>query len=225
MKILKTLLVLGGLAVGLHQAGATLISSGTLTLNQTVTDNNASGIVNTFVNSSTSISSITNVRVNITMSGGFNGDLYAYLTHDGATAILLNRIGTAGTGTFGSSQSGMNIWFNDAITTTNVHTAGPLGSGSTYQSDGRDASPTDLAAVNGVSATRTLTSFNTQQAFGTWTLFVSDLSGGATSTFTSWDMEIEGVPEPVNMALISMSICFIGGHVIMWVQRKRVGRI
>ncbi len=220
MKILKTLLVLGGLAVGLHQAGATLISTHT-SVGQTVTDNNASGIVSTFFNSSTSISSITNVRVNITMTGGFNGDLYAYLTHEGATAILLNRIGTTGSGTFGSSQDGMNVWFQDGVGAANVHTnVGNLGVGSTYGSDGRYASPTDLTAVNNASATRTLSGFNGQQAFGTWTLFVADLSGGAVSTLSSWDLEVSGVPEPVNVALMILCGCFIIGHCIKWMKRK-----
>src|SRR5690242_14731892 len=36
---------------------------------------------------------ITDVNVTLTISGGFNGDFYAYLFHNSASSILLNRVG------------------------------------------------------------------------------------------------------------------------------------
>ena len=48
----------------------------------------------------------------------------------------------------------------------NVHTAGALGSGSTYGSDGRYASPTDLDAIAGATTGNNLNNFAGQSAFG-----------------------------------------------------------
>src|SRR5882724_9275604 len=58
----------------------------------TIPDGNLNGLQNSqFV---TSLSGpITDLNVTLEISGGFNGDFYAFLTHDSATAILLNRVG------------------------------------------------------------------------------------------------------------------------------------
>jgi hypothetical protein len=40
---------------------------------------------------------ITDVNVGLQLSGGWNGDLYAYLVHSSGFAVLLNRVGR-GTG-------------------------------------------------------------------------------------------------------------------------------
>ena len=152
----------------------------------------------------------------------FNGDLYAYLTHDGATAILLNRIGTSGGNVWGFEDAGMNAWFQDGGNYGNIHTNGTGGalSGGHFTPDGRYADPSDTGAVNGATPSRFLSSFNGQAAFGAWTLFVADVSGGTESTLNAWELEIQGVPEPVNVALIALSICFIGGHLIKRLKRK-----
>ena len=41
---------------------------------------------------------ISKVDVMLDLSGGWNGDMYAYLLHDGVTSVLLNRVGTPGNG-------------------------------------------------------------------------------------------------------------------------------
>jgi hypothetical protein len=52
------------------------------------------------------------------------------------------------------------------------------------------------------SASGTLVDFNGAVADGPWTLYFADLSsGGGTSTLNSWSLNIEAVPEPVNVAL------------------------
>jgi subtilisin-like proprotein convertase family protein len=204
MKTFKIIFLAGMLVAGLQSAQATWITydSSTITVGTAIPDNNLTGISSTFsVGGDTGITSIGFVQLHLTISGGYNGDLYAYLTHDGQTAILLNRIGTEGAGTFGSSQSGMNIVLNDYFGAANVHTAGTLISGNVYGADGRNASPTDLAGINGADPINNLNNFAGQSAFGSWTLFIADADGGGTATLDSWQLEITQVPEPVNVAL------------------------
>jgi subtilisin-like proprotein convertase family protein len=186
----------------------------------TVSDNNPNGFISqiTFAQNIT----IENVVVHLTFSGGYNGDLYAYLVHDGATAILLNRIGTAGAGTFGNSGAGMNVYLNDSVAASDIHTAGTLISAGTYGSDGRYADPSDLNAVQSAGRTRLLTSFNGGQSYGTWTLFVADVDSGAQSTLTGWDMEITGVPEPINCALLMFGGIFVCVQGRRWLKNKRL---
>lgn len=200
LKCFELLAVLGALAS--FPAGASLFQSGTL--NTVIPDNNLSGISSSITVNSAPFSTITDVNVRLNITGGYNGDLYAYLTHDGATAILLNRIGTSGggtiQGTYGFSGAGMNVWLDDSA--ADIHTTGGNGflSG-TYGADGRNASPNNLGAINGAGRTQLLAGFNNQSVFGSWTLLVVDANGGAQSTLSSWDLEITGVPEPVNVAL------------------------
>ena len=56
---------------------------------------------------------ITDVKVTLNISGGYNGDVYAYLSYGGVLVPLLNRVGT-GSGSqpqysFGYSTAGMNV--------------------------------------------------------------------------------------------------------------------
>ena len=116
MKHFQILALLGAIVLTQRPASATLYQSGTL--NTVIPDNNLTGISSSIDVSSAPFSTITDVNVRLTVSGGYNGDLYAYLTHDGATAILLNRIGTAGggsiQGTYGFSGAGLNAWLDDS---------------------------------------------------------------------------------------------------------------
>src|SRR5712675_1895402 len=52
---------------------------------------------------------ITDIRVTLNISGGYNGDLYGYLVHDSGFAVLLNRVGVASTNGFGYSTTGFNV--------------------------------------------------------------------------------------------------------------------
>src|SRR5204862_7047291 len=49
---------------------------------------------------------MSDVNVTLNISGGFNGDLYAFLTHNGKTAILLNRVGRTSSNGVGYSYAG-----------------------------------------------------------------------------------------------------------------------
>jgi hypothetical protein len=138
--------------------------------------------------------------------GGYNGDLYAYLTYDGTTVTLLNRVGT-GSGdaiqyTYGFSTSGFNnITLADG-SASNIHNVQNPVSGTSYSPDGGS-----------------LASFNGMNPNGTWSIFFADLSGGDTSTLTLWSLDITAVPEPVNVAL-----AIFGGVVAAWSVSRRRGK-
>ena len=131
---------------------------------------------------------VSGLTVGLNISGGYNGDLYAYLmAPDGTVVVLLNQPGVVvGGNQFGYDGSGLNVTLSDSGATgiqTTPETAGAVFSG-TYQAAG------------------TLVDFNGRVADGTWTLFFADMSsGGGTSTLNSWSLNIEAVPEPVNVAL------------------------
>ena len=59
----------------------------------TIPDGNASGFQNT-VNLGLLPPVIQSITLTINVSGGYNGDLYAYVTHGDGMSMLLNRVGT-----------------------------------------------------------------------------------------------------------------------------------
>ena len=193
---------------------ATAMMAGSLTLPAQITntvvggggvvpDNNPSGFASSVtIGPASGIDLISGVGVTLNLTGGYNGDLYAYVTHNGSMAILLNRIGTTGSGTFGFGDPGMSVLFRDE--NPNIHTFGNGGGfplTGTFGSDGRFADPSNLNAVFSATPSRFLSTFNNTSANGTWTLFVADLDGGFQSTVSSWTLAVTGVPEPsVNAA-------------------------
>src|ERR1035438_7189056 len=61
--------------------------------------------------------SISDISVNLNISGGYNGDLYAYLSYGGVLVPLLNRVGVTGTGggdAFGYGETGFNVTLSSA---------------------------------------------------------------------------------------------------------------
>ena len=193
MKNLKV--VLAALAVGIvfgsgPSASAALSNfsnggSGTLytgsgsSLNQVIPDNTPAGVAYS-LNFGTAGLSISDINVSFQTSGGYNGDIYAYLSHGSQIAVLLNQItGTAANG------SGFNITLTE-------------GTGQTIQT----ASGTAGAILSGsYTAYDNLSTFNSTDPNGAWTIFFADLSAGDTSTLTGFSIGITAVPEPVNVAL------------------------
>src|SRR5512143_1921392 len=49
---------------------------------------------------------VSHVTVTLNISGGFNGDLYAFLSHNNSMAVLLNRVGRSGTNIYGYRDGG-----------------------------------------------------------------------------------------------------------------------
>jgi hypothetical protein len=160
-------------------------------LNTVIPDANPTGISST-LNVSGGLPTISDVNVTINVSGGFNGDLYAYLSHNGILVPLLNRVGTTtGVDPFGYSTAGFSsITLDDQATANgNIHGVLTPTSGASYQPD---------------SGSGSLGNFNSYNPSGNWTIFFADMaSGGGSgpSTLISWSLDITAVPEPVNMAL------------------------
>ena len=170
-------------------AQAALYSSGPLNIG--IPDDDPNGVASTLtVSDWHSGWTVTDVHVTLNVTGGWNGDLYAYLSHDGILVPLLNRVGT-GSGSepqfsLGFSISGFGtVTLDDASTSGNIHDI-ENPAGGTYQPDSGAAS---------------LANFNNSYANGSWTIFFADMSGGDQSTLVSWGLELEAAPEPVVVGL------------------------
>lgn len=175
------------------------------TVNTAIPDNNPNGLVSTL-----SVSGVGHgfysVEVLISTQNGWNGDLYAYLEHDGVISVLLNRPGRTGTDPVGAASSGLLIRLSDSLVMADSHTGipdilGTLATG-TYQPDARAADP---GAVTDLSPRSLyLSAFNTLNADGDWTLFVSDLSGGDVATLNNWSLVL--IPEPSSALLFCTAL-------------------
>jgi subtilisin-like proprotein convertase family protein len=211
MKPLQTSLAALLLASATAQGGI-YTSFNSPTLNTTIPDANPTGISST-LNVSGVGSVLNDVSVYINVSGGYNGDLYAYLSYGGTSVVLLNRIGNSSGNPFGASTSGFgtssggwyNFVFNDSTVGTDIHTySGTSGSPitGTYNTDRRTADPQFVLDTS--SRGSSLASFNNLNPNGNWTIFFADMASGpgsSSSTLVSWRLGITAVPEPANVAL------------------------
>jgi len=160
------------------------------------------------------------VSVTLNISGGYNGDLYAYVSHDGALVPLLNRVGVGTGNAFGYSTSGLNVTLSDAGP-LNIHWVSAPSSGGIYQPDGRTISPLSSAGSFSTSPTVSFASaFGSSNPNGSWTLFVADVSaGGGQSVLQGWSLDVTAVPEPVNVALGLFGVVVVGVRAARWFQR------
>lgn len=214
------------LALPLSSSAAILMhSSGTL--NTAIPDNDSNGITSVIsVSGQTDVITDLTVTLNLTASGGaaFNGDIYAYLTHDtiDGFAVLLNRPGKTAANPMGTDGAGFtNVVFDDDAANGDVHvyettlgggfTAGEALTG-TWAPDGRNIDPANVVDTD--SRTSLLSSFDAQVPNGDWTLFVADMAGGGTLTLADWSMEISvsPVPEPQFYLLLAVSSMILGVH-------------
>ncbi len=162
---------------------------------------------------------ITDVKVSLQINGGFNGDLYAYLTHESGYSILLNRPGKTASNPFGYSDAGFNITLDDNAV-TDIHLYGgnsgnPLAG--SWQPDGRFFDPAIVLDTTPRSAP--LSSFQGFEPLGAWALVMMDMSGGGQSTLGFWSMDITAmaVPEP-NTFVLGLAAMGVIGFAI---RRKR----
>ena len=173
----------------------------------TVPDGNPVGAA--FVGSVSDLAAGTTVgglTVGLNMSGGYNGDLYAYLVApNGTLVVLLNQPGVSDANVFGASGAGMNITLQDGDGT-----------------QGSIQNVTSSSVLSGTyNAANNLAGINGSVADGNWTLYFADLSsGGGTSTLNSWSLDITAVPEPVNMALTVFGVVLVGAGIARWCLRK-----
>jgi subtilisin-like proprotein convertase family protein len=173
-------------------------------LNLGIPDGNPNGVTSSLTVSG-EVNRLSSVTVTLNISGGYNGDLYAYLSYNGTAVTLLNRVGTGTGGTiqnlFGFSTAGLtDVTLSDGGAGGNIHGVSAPNSGINYTPDGGS-----------------LSAFGGMDPNGTWTLFFADRSGGSTSTLQDWtlaitpgDLSVSPVPEPTNVAMAIFGAGFVG---------------
>lgn len=140
----------------------------------------------------TSACAVVEVKVNLNFSGGYNGDLYAYLLHGSQKAVLLNRVGRTAADPYGYEESGMSVQLADSAAGKDIHRykviGGSITNGAQWQPDGRNTPPASARDTD--NRTSMLAVFTNAAPEGDWTLFVSDMDGGFQSRLTSWGLEL-----------------------------------
>jgi autotransporter-associated beta strand protein len=214
----KFALIICASALGLRSAQAATILTESYSMAQTalIPDASASGVLQSINVASSALASITSMTVTLTTTGGWNGDLYAYLWHDGVITTLINRVGVTASTPDGNGTSGMSLTFSDAAV-TDVHTVTGALNG-TYQADGRTADP---ASVLDTSARLSaLSLFNSTTPTGVWRLFIADVAGGDEATLMNWGFSLTGIAAPTNLVVngvlttVVEANCYIGNSTI-----------
>jgi MYXO-CTERM domain-containing protein len=176
----------------------------------------ASGVSFTFDPSTVETGPIPGASVTFTITGGYNGDLYSYLSSSsGAYVVLLNRPGV-GTGTPGSTT--YTYGFSGAgFNNVTLSDSGSPNINTTAETPGVQV-PSGNYAPAGTGGTA-FSSFNNINSGDTWTLYFSDMDAGGTSTITS--LEVDSVPEPGTWGAISgaglLGLCGVRA----WRQRRQ----
>ena len=168
-----------------------------------IPEGNVSGWQNSTTFSGISGQSITDVSVTLNVSGGYNGAFYAYLEQGSTIVVLLNRVGVGSSDPLGASGSGLSSVVLSSLALNNIHTSLGSGTTGTFAPDGRNIDPLSASsAFDSASTTANFSPLINSSPNGTWTLFFSDVVSGAGSpTLNSWELDINTVPEPVNVAL------------------------
>jgi subtilisin-like proprotein convertase family protein len=221
MKTKRLLGITAGLMVWAGAAVAqTTETSFTFSVNKLVPDANVNGLSMT-TNLSITGGTISDVTVGLDISGGYNGDLYGFLSGpNGGFAVLLNRVGISNNASsFGYGNQGFDVVLSDsAASDIHYYQSGGYslnGGGQltgTWAPDGLNIDPKSAPSLFGSSTPSALLgSFNGTDPNGGWTLFLADLSGGAQSQLVSWSLDIVTVPEPSVVALGIMSLGLLAG--------------
>lgn len=181
-----------------------------VTVNTAIPDNDPNGLASAFTLGSLD-GSISNLTVTVNLTGGFNGDLYAYLTGPGGFAVLLNRVGVTGTDPNGYGNTGFNVTFLSGGADLHAYGAGGFSTNGLGQVignwgvDGRSISPLSAgAAFDSAGRTALLNSFFNTNPNGTWGFFIADYANGDIATLVSYGVSITTVPEPGTLALAAL---------------------
>jgi subtilisin-like proprotein convertase family protein len=219
---MKNLITLLGVACVAASASAQSVFTTNLTVNAAIPDNDPGGMASGFDISGLG-GTISNITVSVNISGGFNGDLFAYLTGPGGYAVLLNRTGVGSASPNGYGNTGFALTFQIGGGDIHYYGAGAYTTNGAGQltgiwgADGRTNSP---LAAGGVfdSATRSalLDSFIGSSANGNWGLFVGDYASGDLATLASYSVTIMTVPEPEMLALLA-----VGGLALLAARKSK----
>ena len=191
--------------------------SATWTGSQAIPDNSANGLTFLFSLNPENPVLVTNVTVDLIVAGGWDGDLYAYLSLGSGFSVLLNRIGSSTNNPGGSSASGMNVEFSDSYR-SDIHTGAANPPTGNFAPDGRFVNP--FMALDTDPRTAMLSSFNSLDPSGTWTLFLADVSPLGVSTVQGWTVTVgTAVPEPDLVYLLCLGLVITG--VAKFIQHQK----
>lgn len=204
-----------------------------------VPDGNASGLVSVLEVTGPA-ERILDVDVSLTLAGddfgGWNGDLYVYLAHEGRLSVLLNRPGVSGSDLFGYGDNGfLDLTFDDEATSGDIHVYQDLqptpGDPSlpitgAWQPDARGSDPGSVRSTD--PRTRFLSSLDGQWAPGEWRLFVADLSPGGAFVLQNWTLNLTTetpglIPEPATAGPIAALVVMGLTGVRWWLARRDRG--
>jgi hypothetical protein len=186
------------LSAGAANAATVITETFSMSTTSVIPDGDLSGLVQ-IINPATSITTVDMITITLNTTGGWNGDLYAYLWHDGTLSVMVNRPGRTSADPLGSATSGMTLTLADSAT-TDLHLASGALSG-TFQPDGRAIHPS--SSLDTTPRTDNLAKFVGSTASGDWRLFIADASSGDEATLTSWSITLTGaVPEPSSALLM-----------------------
>jgi subtilisin-like proprotein convertase family protein len=175
---------------------------------QVIPDNNLSGWADSRTVNTLPAGTFNGIYVDLNISGGWNGDLYAYLVHDTGFTVLLDRVGTgvSGVSVYGYGDAGMNVILGatgSSIHSYGGHTTFSSAPGGNYAADATSGS---------------LASFLNTNPNGTWTLFIADKSSGGISTVQSWGLQMDIVAVPEVETWIAAALA--GAFGAFWVNRQ-----
>lgn len=194
----------------------------TISVNSAIADGNPVGLV-----SSTNLSGlptgIASVQADLNITGGFNGDLFAYLVGpNGGFAALLNRVGLSASNPFGYGRAGFNITLGDGFLNIHNYQSGgyTIADGqliNSWSPDGRNINPQSSGSVFDAASTSSgFGVYNLANPNGQRMLFGADLAGGdGASTLVSWGLTI-AIPEPQTWAML-----ISGGAMLLALRRRR----
>lgn len=177
-----------------------------------VPDNNFSGWSDSRTISGLTGGSVAGLAVELQLSGGWNGDLYAFLVHDSGFTVLLDHVGVgvSGVSAYGYGDAGMDVTLG--ATGTSIH---QYGGNNTFS-----GAPTGTFQTDNTSGS--LSSFVGTNPNGTWSLFIADTSGGGVTTVENWGLHVDIVAVPEVETWVAAALA--GAFGAFWLNRQFFGK-